>query len=1492
MAEEQEQDFSKLSIEERCNHKNWKARVSGYESLAQQFQVCDDDKEFVKYAPLMKKFVVDTNAAAQEKGLASVLAFVENYSNAGKYVEGVIGGIITKCLISPKVKTRELAAEIVLMFVEIEKQELVIEELIKGLDNKTPKIVAASVSLIRQCLNNYGVKVINIKAIVKIIPRLFDDRDKNIRDEGKQLAVELFRWIKDALKPQLQNLKAVQLQELETEFDKVKDERPRQTRLLRSQQAKVEQEVAIDQIDGNSVSAIAAPQEEIIDPYDLLEPVDILAKIPNDFYEMCESKKWQERKESLEKVQELIEKNPRLVSGDYSDLVRLLKRMVGKDTNIIVVTIATKCLGGLATALRKSFHSYANSCIQVIIEKFKEKKQTVVLSLREAIDAIIVATTIEAIIEDITNALVNKNPQIKSETSLFLVRTFAKTHPNVLNKKLLKTLTTSLITTLSDMDATVRDSAAEALGTAMKVVGEKTMTPFLQGVEAIKMTKIKEFHDKAEVKITAASVPTAPPPTKPPAVKRPPKANIAKAPSQESLGSNASEDIAVNAKTISKKPMTKPTAKVVPKPTLGRPQTNGSSSNLTQNSDETSSQSNSSTTTRRKFLSKNKTSKPPTVATKTSKKTDDLDTNTPLLPLNKMKDQRLADEKALKVLKWNFTAPREEFYTQLKEQMINAEWQTNLINYSFHYDFKFHIKAIDLMREFLIAGNFEATLANCDLILKWIAIRFFDTNPSVILKALEYVYLIFESFHANSEGLTDSDANSFLPYLVLKSGDPKDAVRNKVREIFKKLSEIYSPSKLFTHLMTGLQSKNARQRMTCLEDLANLIESFGLSVCQTTISITMKEIAKFIADRDNGVRNAALNCVVQVYFIEGEKVYKHVGQLTDKDSSLLEERIKRASKTRLPLVPPATAPPAVNTVTKMTSAPNIMPERQPEVRTPSPPHYNTATITKHFSSAKSASRQRPKSMGVLSIGPLSLDLEEIEQTVGNNLKKKTPPRNIGLTYRAKDMYNEENLEEMLNLPDIQIRKSMSSMNKLINSSPKAEVALNLVMAQLSSQEISSAMEALSQLSQLLSNDAKAEPVLSTKVDQLIIMCYMQYRLFLTKHLADQSIEKTQAVELFKGVTDILLTLFSKSYLGPKASRDVLRELMSHLIQLLVDPKLNELNENKEIVRSVNILVSNVISGSDSTSIMTALIKILYDCVGNSINASAKFIDMIMKCLWKMCRNLDKYINTLDIDKVLLEVHLFLKSFPSIWWKDNNKMDTPLRTIKTLTYLIVDQKGEMIFSHLALIQDKDASELCHYLQKALKQRDKLSTKTPTKTDHHLSPKDQKLSKSAQNHLMTILSKIGTDENQSGITELYEFTQTNPQISLEPYLQKSSDFFKKFISDELNKIRSEKQAGDIKIESNGKHSDIIINGEERPKRTAFSRVPPPTNQKEALDWLRKATTAITSDPKKFKEEDILTQMNSNDAINSIEAAELAIQRAQERLESFKKVYGQKR
>ena len=63
-------------------------------------------------------------------------------------------------------------------------------------------------------------------------------------------------------------------------------------------------------------------------------------------------------------------------------------QIITKDSNINVVALAGKCVTGLAKGLRKKFQSYAGLLISAILGKFKEKKLNVVISLRDAIDAV------------------------------------------------------------------------------------------------------------------------------------------------------------------------------------------------------------------------------------------------------------------------------------------------------------------------------------------------------------------------------------------------------------------------------------------------------------------------------------------------------------------------------------------------------------------------------------------------------------------------------------------------------------------------------------------------------------------------------------------------------------------------------------------------------------------------------------------------------------------------------------------------------------------------------------------------------------------------------------------------------------------------------------------------------------------------------------------------------------------------------------------------
>ena len=413
--------------------------------------MADDPKNpvYLNYLGLVKKFVIDSNEVAKEKALEAVLSFVENIPAAAKTVGEVMPGLINKCL-NGRPKTREKAIEIILMYIEAEKQDIVQEELIKGLDNKQPKIVQACLEILRRAISEFSSKTIPIKPIIKYVPKLLEDRDKIVRDEAKLLAIEMYRWAGAAIMPQLQGYKM--LEELENEMKSAvaSGEKPRQTRFLRSQQelkAKMEAEnearlmsgsgAAIGTSETNGVDSAEAVVESI-DPYDLMEPADILSKLPKDFKEKLEAKKWQERKEVLDGLLTILQKNPRLVVTDYYELVNDLQKLVNKDANVNIVMVAAKCIAGIASGLRKDFSKYASLCIAPLMDRFKEKKQNIVDAMREALDALYPSTNLENISETAIAALGHKTPVVRQQVALFLTRCFAMSTQTTLPKKVLK----------------------------------------------------------------------------------------------------------------------------------------------------------------------------------------------------------------------------------------------------------------------------------------------------------------------------------------------------------------------------------------------------------------------------------------------------------------------------------------------------------------------------------------------------------------------------------------------------------------------------------------------------------------------------------------------------------------------------------------------------------------------------------------------------------------------------------------------------------------------------------------------------------------------------------------------------------------------------------------------------------------------------------------------------------------------------------------------
>lgn len=378
-----------------------------------------------------------------------------------------------------------------------------------------PKTIAGALAALTALYHNFGCKIVDPKPTLKALPKVFGHADKNVRAEAQNLTVELYRWLREAIKPLFwADLKPVQQQDLEKLFENVKqDAPPKQERFTRAQQDAMATASASPEAgdggDDQGGEEYAEEEAEEVDVFDLAEPVDVMPKIPKDLHDQLASSKWKDRKEALDALYTAINV-PRIKDGPYDEIVRALAKCM-KDANIAVVTVAANCVDLLAKGLRNGFMKYRSTIMAPMLERLKEKKQSVADALGQALDAVFSSTDLSDCLEEILEFLKHKNPQVKQETLKFLIRCLRTTR-TVPAKPDIKAIADAGTKAMTESTEALRSGGAEILGTLMKILGERAMNPYLDGLDEIRKTKIKEYFETAEVKAKDRPKPIIAPP--------------------------------------------------------------------------------------------------------------------------------------------------------------------------------------------------------------------------------------------------------------------------------------------------------------------------------------------------------------------------------------------------------------------------------------------------------------------------------------------------------------------------------------------------------------------------------------------------------------------------------------------------------------------------------------------------------------------------------------------------------------------------------------------------------------------------------------------------------------------------------------------------------------------------------------------------------------------------------------------------------------------
>lgn len=167
------------------------------------------------------------------------------------------------------------------------------------------------------------------------------------------------------------------------------------------------------------------------------------------------------------------------------------------------------------------------------------------------------------------------------------------------------------------------------------------------------------------------------------------------------------------------------------------------------------------------------------------------------------------------------------------------------------------------------------------------------------------------------------------------------------------------------------------------------------------------------------------------------------------------------------------------------------------------------------------------------------------------------------------------------------------------------------------------------------------------------------------------------------ITIVLKTCSCKEIMR-EASEDKIFDLAEQLLTRLLIENLDKVGDNKEgelILKNLNSSMLRLLENCNHTYIFCVLFNLLRKYKDYPL--MPKLPNLIIKCLLKLSKILEKLIDKLDIEKILLAIHEYLVVINHENKTQNDEMG--IRIVKTVTNELVKLRREGIWEAYSVIQ---------------------------------------------------------------------------------------------------------------------------------------------------------------------------------------------------------------
>ncbi|KAH0583910.1 hypothetical protein H2248_009502 [Termitomyces sp. 'cryptogamus'] len=1294
---------------------NWKTRLAALEEMINWVEGEIDvlDAELLVRA-LAKKCWAEKNFQVSTKVYAVLSLLAEKCPSFGRSCAALSVGHLTEKLGDMKLK--KPTGDTLLLFAEKTSLQFILNQAYEPLSKqKAPKVLADAISWINTALTEFGIAGLVLRSLIDFLKTALQNSNAAVRTSATKTLVTVKLYAGSSIKDFLEDLNPQLLNTITSEFDKV-DGTPAPEPMRTS--------ADLAMVSSGSASAGKGQHNDPLDDLfprveldGLLKGTSILADAKSDA--------WKTRKEALETLQAILDQgsNKRL-KGTMGEIGQILKTRLA-DQNKAVQTLALDIIGRIAAGMGKPFEKHARLLVAPVCTVLADQKAPIRAAALQVLTSIATACDgIEALVSGIASGMETTNPMQKGTLMGWLAEWF-KEHPPTPSVDL-KSWISPVITSLDDRSSDVRKGAQALLTSLIASAGfdyvlnqTNSLKPASRAsaVPLIQAARPEPQYDSIPVAVPkvptttpiTASGPSAshsPPPKSPSPTILPPSTAKPKLGVRRLLPQGTSRP-----ESRSETPVEAPAPPRI-KPALGG------------------------------------VKRPTTVTAPPASPAPSLVFYGVSLDAKKARCGKDAQ-------KWiNESGPTRKDLADLLQSQMEPHASKELVLRLFSHDHNAvndHISGLNSISDFYLNAqnadeNVETVcLANLDLPLKYVSMKIHEPQPNLISKCLDVVEAVLAFLRSVNYQLTDGEALCFIPTIIFKLGDAREQVRVRVQRIIKTLPKVYAYSRIFQLLLEhGLKSKVAKTRQGSLDEIAAILKKSGLGACEPTKAFPI--IASMISDKDSSVRKSTLGALSEGYTLVGEKVWSLVGPLPPKDKTQLEERLRRIpgpsshekQETILPATPPAAIAPAVvrlatgatrpgsPVVSRITglprpASPSVAASSSRLARPISPAHTVRSGSPTVSGITRSESPVRTSHISPSLDNPSSGSPKDIARPKSLLPSRLGRPR-AGFSGVASQTATREKI--LMDEPAPSNGSPEQEESSLTRKEPELAMHIPLseditiAISSILSSDATRSVDALKKIQKILSVGPEVGPEfplyreLAEHAEGLIETITLQMA-----HVFErpENLVPDDNFRLAKHLIQTLNNFCDHTMLAETLTVDILTSLLEELTLRLLETDDSAIKKVKDLSRFINMIILRLFATARRMSIFRALFALLLQIVKSfpsngtlPESKEAKVAELVLKCVWKLARNIPQDLGEERLDPVELfpAIEYFLQSVPPNEWRARatNKVpcgDMPLRTIKVIIQHVVAHYGDDVYDLLsAAFEDPSATIVYPYVYRIL------------------------------------------------------------------------------------------------------------------------------------------------------------------------------------------------